>query len=171
MKKNCLTILLSIVLIMVSFICRSATSDWPERIERTLWVPSEAYKVMRNASQGVYSVSYKLDLCQPADSFLAGMVKQMKALGWSRLEFDPYNPGLKLNHAKQPGGLWDRYHHRPDGYNILQWIDDWEDSKKNVVRYCLRYRAINNDFRNACTLEVIVSYFPANMMQGLRIDK
>ncbi len=143
-----------------------AASAWPREIEKALWVPEGAYEVDRRAQSGVYSVSYKLNLCQPAESFISGMKRHMKRLSrWKRLDFDPYNPGLKLNHAREPVGRWDIYHHGPDGNDVMQWIDDWEDSGKNVVRYCLRYRAMNNGFQNACILEVIVSYLPGQIMR------
>ncbi len=149
------------------FACLVAASDWPDPVERSLWVPSGAYDMVRSASGDVYALSYKLNLCHPANEYLGGLVGQMNALGWRRQEFNPFNPNLRTNHARRAGGVWDLYHNRPDGYDVLQWIDDWEDAGKNVARYCLRYKVVNKDFQNACTLEVTATYFPAHVIEDL----
>ncbi len=143
-------------------------SEWPENISNSMWVPQNAFDIKRNAYplDGVYSVAYKMNLCQPASSFTKGMVSHMTAIGWKRLDEDPFNAGLKLNHARKPHARWDIYHHGPGGYYVMQWMDDWRDPEGNFARYALRFKGERiEDLTEACILEINVLYTPEKRMK------
>jgi hypothetical protein len=53
-----------------------------------------------------------------------------------------------------------------DGEKVYQWIDEWEDSKRNVVTYGLKYFGNYEMPENACGLEVVVIYIPAELLSG-----
>jgi hypothetical protein len=82
---------------------------------------------------------------------------------WKRLDFDFLNPKIKLNHARGQGGSWSHFSDR-DGNNIAQWIEDWEDPAKNIVRYGLKYQRKDKVSENTCLLEVVVVYIPAKAL-------
>jgi len=162
-KTKILKFILIIVLLLIS--CQKKQPDWPRDIMTSMWVPGEAQKVSYYTLKGTYQVKYKIDECYPAMKVIETIVSEMKTQGWKRLEFDSLNPKIKLNHARASGGMWSDFSDQ-DGNNISQWIEDWEDAQKNVVRYGLRYQTKSKVNENTCSLEVVVIFLPFKILEN-----
>ena len=147
-KTKILRVVLIVALLFIS--CQRKQPDWPRDIITSMWVPEEAQKVSYYTLEGTYQVKYEMEACYPAIKVIETIVSEMKKNGLKRLEFDFLNPKIKLNHARAPGGMWSDFSDQ-DGNNISQWIEDWEDSQKNVVRYGLRYQTKNKVNVNTCS--------------------
>ncbi len=161
-KTKILKFLLIIVLLLIS--CQKKQPNWPRDIITSMWVPEEAQKVNYYTHEGTYQVKYKIDACYPAIKVIETIVSEMKKQGWKRLEFDSLNPKIKLNHARAPGGMWSDFSDQ-DGNNISQWIEDWEDPQKNIVRYGLKYQTKSKVNENTCSLEVVVIFLPFKILE------
>jgi hypothetical protein len=77
------------------------------------------------------------------------------------MEYDIFNPKIKLNHATIEG--WSDFVDKQGKGKILQWIDDWMDNQKNFVRYWLKYKT--NTSEVPCKVEVIGIYIPAEAIR------
>ncbi len=161
-KATCLKFLLIIVLVLIS--CQKRQPDWPRDILTSMWVPKEAKQVSYYTHESTYQAKYKLNACYPAIQVIEAIVSEMEKKGWRRLEFDFLNPKIKLNHARAPGGMWSDFSDQ-DGNDISQWIEDWQDSQKNVVRYGLRYQAKSKVDENTCSLDVVVIFLPFKVLE------
>ena len=157
-----LKFVLIIVLLLIS--CQKKQPDWPRDIITSMWVPEEARKVNYYTHEGTYQVKYKIDECYPAKKVIETIISEMKKKGWKRLEFDSLNPKIKLNHARPPDGMWSDFSDQ-EGNNISQWIEDWEDAQKHVVRYGLRYQTRSKVNENTCSLEVVVVFLPFKILE------
>jgi hypothetical protein len=142
--------------------CQRPQLDWPKNITSAIWVPKEAWKTDYRILEGSYQVAYSVTSCYPAYNFIDIMVSKMASGRWRRLDFDFLNPKIRLNHARALGGTWSHIGDQ-DGNDVYQWIDDWEDSEGDLVRYWLRFRAKDKVTENTCTLEVVVIYIPAKI--------
>ena len=142
--------------------CQRAELDWPANVSSAIWVPKEARKIDNRTLEGSYQVAYSVTSCYPAYNFIDTMVTKMTSAGWRRLDFDSLNPKIKLNHARALGGTWSHIGDQV-GNDVYQWIDDWEDSGQNLVRYWLRFQARDKVTESTCTLGVVVIYIPSKI--------
>src|SRR4030042_3748854 len=149
------------LLLLIS--CQTKQPDWPRSILTSMLVPPEAQEVSYYALEGSYQVKYKLSACYPGIKFIETIVSEMKRHGWKRLEFTSLNPKIKLNHVRGKDGMWGHFLDT-EGNNIFQWIEDWEDPQKNLVRYGLKYKTKGEVNENTCSLEVIVIYMPFKIL-------
>lgn len=161
-RANVLKFLFIIILLLIG--CQKKQPDWPSDILTSIWVPREAQKVSYYTHEGTYQVKYELNTCYPAIKVIETIVSKMKKQGWKRLEFDSLNPKIKLNHARAPGGMWSNFSDS-EGNNISQWIEDWEGSQKNVVRYGLKYQKKGEINESTCLLEVVVIFLPFKILE------
>jgi hypothetical protein len=130
-------------------------------------VPKEATNINYYTLEGSFQVYYKTKANWPGDKFINSIVNYMSRIGWKRLEEDFLNPGRKLHWARE-GDIYIKWGFYEDkGIDVHLWMDDWEDSSKNIVRYSLKYRTKrNNNVSITCedsNLEVIVIYIPAEI--------
>ncbi len=148
--------------------CHNQAAVWPKTISSEMWVPKDAKEVHYYMLGGRYQIGYKVKMCYPAKEFIDGMVNEMTRRGWKRLEIDYLNPGLKMNYARTPAE-WSYFIDatKKKEEDVWQWIDDWEDDLKNIIRYSLRYESIRKNNLNGqkyfalpdtCELSVNVSY-------------
>ena len=157
-------IILGVFLIFLLVNCQRKQPDWPRDIINSIWVPKAAKEVSYYTLDGTYQVKYRIDMCYPAITLIETMVSEMNKKGCRRLEYDTLNPKIKLNRARKPGGMWSDFSDQ-QGNNISQWIEDWEDPQKNVVRYGLTYRSNNKVSEKTCSLEVIVVFLPFEILE------
>jgi len=149
--------------------CQTKQPNWPHYIMTSLWVPQGAKDVHYYTLGGSYQVKFNTNECYPGKSFIQAMVGAMTSEGWRRLDYYSLDPKIKLNHARVPGGLWSSFVDR-DGKKVYQWIDEWEDSKRNVVTYGLKYFGKYEVPENSCGLEVVVIYTTAELLSGERSE-
>ena len=142
--------------------CQEKPPQWPTQIMNNIWIPKEAQGIHYNRIDGSYQVIFTVKERHPGNRFIQAMVTEMIKKGWRRLDFDFLNPKLKTNHNRIPFGLWDHFIDEK-GKDIYQWIDDWEDSKKNIFRFFLKYRRKYKSAGEACTLEVVEIYIPMDL--------
>ena len=145
---------LFIILLLITA-CQATTPDWPEHILKCLWVPKNAKQVKFYTLNNTYQVTYRLGICYPSKEFIKSFVDAMGEFGWRRLDYDFRNPQIKANYAMAPGGKWDEFLDKKATITY-QWLDNFADSKKNIVQYWLRYKGGTN----TCDLEVHVIYLP-----------
>ena len=134
------TSLLSLLLISVVLLlgCQIRQPDWPSHVLTSIWVPHEAKRLGYYTLHDSYQVEYHVKECYPGKSFIKSMVSEMTKRAWKRKACDFLNPTIPLNHTRMPGDLWSHIIDK-DGCNVYQWIDDWQDSGNNIVRYWLKY--------------------------------
>ena len=156
------TLKFSLVVFFLLIGYQKQSQDWPKYILNSLWVPQEAQGVMYYKLEGSYQVKYRVNICYPATKFIETIVSEMTKYGWKRLDFDFLNPKIPLNHARSAGGMWSHFLDQ-NGNDISQWIDDWEDPKKNIVRYGFSYQEKARPSENTCSLEVVIIYLPTEV--------
>jgi hypothetical protein len=146
--------------------CQKQIPDWPKNIFESLWVPQGAEQIKYYFIKGSYQIGYEAKICYPGDDFINALVNEMKKRNWRRLEFDFLNPGLKLNHARGAGGTWSRFVDHNGKDDVYQWIEDWEDSQKNIVRYGFKYHIHKGGAvaQDKCSLKVNAIYIPAEIL-------
>lgn len=153
---------------MIMFLgCQKQQQDWPQSVTDNMWVDGKAKRIEKRILNGTYQIEYMTVECYPDKGFLKEMVQSMSKKGWKRLDYDFLNPAIQTNHVRMPGGLWS--HVEMKGKDTFQWIDDWEDSEKNIVRYFLRYQGENAAaLEKTCDLEVVVIYTPKKIREDIR---
>jgi hypothetical protein len=143
--------------------------DWPNNVITSFWVPQGAQDLRYYTRPENYQIICDVKICFPANNLIEEMINDMTAKGWKRLEFDHLNPWIKLHHARPYEGLalkWGRFSTQ-DGNIIFQWIEDWEDSQKNVIRYALMYRSKKIVPAEMCDLYVVSIYSTAEAIRKL----
>jgi|GEM_PF-2447689 len=143
--------------------------DWPDNVITSFWIPQGAQDLKYYTRPENYQISCDVKICFPAAKIIDEMVSDMEAKGWERLEFDHLNPWNKLNHARPDEWLalkWG-FFSTQDSAIMFQWIEDWEDSQKNVIRYGLQYRTKEKEAftDKMCDLHVVAIY---NTVEALR---
>ena len=108
-------------------------------------------------------------MCWPGEQYIAMVVTHMSRLGWNRLAEDFLNPELKLNWTRK-GDIVERWGFFVEkGKDIYQWIEDWEDAEKNLMRYGLKYKAERKGnvsiTPQTCDLEIIAIFIPKDIRQ------
>jgi hypothetical protein len=168
-KMNIAKISIVVFISLVALIgCnQDAVVTLPEKVKKPLFVPKEARNQKKYELNGSYQVSYKTAACWPGDQYIDAMVSHMSNLGWKRRDEDFLNPGLKMNSARD-GSIseeWSFFGEK--GKDVHQWIEDWEDSDKNIVRYGLKYRTERKNkisiTPESCDLEVVVIFIPQDI--------
>ena len=156
-------LIILILAIMVG--CQKGIPEWPKYVFESLWIPREAEKIEYHFIGGSYQIQYEVSICYPANDFISRLVNQMKNRKWTRLDFDFLNPGLNLNPARGLGGEWSRLVDRDRKRDVYQWIEDWEDSQKTIVRYVLKYRIPMGGgiTKDKCSLRVNAIYIPVEI--------
>ena len=154
----------------IVFGCQDKIPTWPQKIISNLYVPKDATRIKYSTLQGSYQVSYINIEPFPGGDHISAIVQHMQSHGWRRLEEDFLNPGLKpaLTRTGNIAIKWESY---LDGdQDVAQWIEDWEDSENNIVRYGLKYvHPTNRKFgfsEKDKDMKVVVIYVP----NGLRPD-
>jgi hypothetical protein len=150
--KSIRTFLIVVILVVG---CQNQHSAWPDYIMTSMWIPADAKDIRYDKLDDSYQIRYKVNECYPGSIFIRGMVGEMTRKGWQRLDVDFLDPRIKLNHAQLPGDIWSHFRDK-NGGDIYQWLDDWEDSQRNFVRYGLKYQAKHTAPENACSLEVVI---------------
>ncbi len=164
--KRILAILLTLAAAS-GFGCQAKVPNWPKDILISLFVPEDAKIDKYYTLQGSYQVIYSVREPFPGGQYLDNLVHNMSARGWRRLEEDFLNPGLKHSWAR-PGRVEMRYGSWVEGKDkrVFLWIEDWEDAKKNIVRYDIKYIG-REDSKGCVTLEksatVIAIYIPGEL--------
>jgi len=158
--KQTTRILLLVPMIVLFLGCQKQQPDWPNRVSASMWIDRKAKHIERQMLSGTYQIQYTVAECYPGKQFLQDMKQSMTDMGWKRLEYDFLNPSVQTSHGRAPGGLWSHIINS-DGKEAYIWIDDWEDSEKNIVRYSLKYQGENaSSLEKSCDLEVIIIYTP-----------
>jgi len=148
---------------------RRYSPDWPNNVIISFWVPQGAQDLKYYTRPENYQITCDVKICFPASNLIEEMINDMTAKGWKRLEFDHLNPWIKLHHVRPYEGLalkWGRFSTQ-DGNIIFQWIEDWEDSQKNVIRYALQYRTKEKEVvtDKMCDLYVVSIYSTAEAIR------
>ena len=145
------------------------TLNWPEKVKTSLFIPQKVKSQEYYELNGTYQTMYKASMCWPGEQYIDMVVTHMSKLGWKRLDEDLLNPGLKLHWAKK-GSItqkWGFYVEK--GKDVYQWIEDWEDADKNLVRYGLKYKTEGKGnisiTSETCDLEVAVIFIPKEIRQ------
>jgi hypothetical protein len=143
--------------------CEKGSDSWPPNVKDTLFVPDKQEYIKYYKLEGTYQVIYKANICWPAEEFINSTVEHMSKRGWRRLEEDFMNPGLKHNWTREKFRQWSFFLDQK-GMDVHQWMDDWEDKDKNIVRYGFRYitkRENNTSITSrTCNLDAVVIYMP-----------
>lgn len=158
-----LKLLILIVVLVIS--CQSQQApNWPQYVMSSLWVPNNARDVRYYRMADSYQVKYRVDERYPGKIFIKEMINNMNQRGWQRLDYDFLNPKIKASHIKTADGAWDSYVD-VDGTTVAQWIDDWQDTGKNHIRYGLSYRGKNGFSANTSNLEVFAIFITAESVK------
>lgn len=151
---------LMLIVVFLSVGCQNRP-DWPQQVTASMWIDKGAQNLQRNILNGTLQIQYTASDCYPGNRFLQTMQYEMQKRGWERLDHDFLNPTIVANHRRMSGGLWS---HILDGRgnHVYQWIDDWQDSNNNVIRYGLKYRSESKNVtpENICKLDVAIIYIP-----------
>ncbi len=116
--------------------------SWPEKVKASLFIPQKVKSQEYYELNGTYQTTYKTGVCWPGEQYIDMVVTHMSKHGWHRLDEDFLNPGLKLNWARK-GSIFERWGFFVEqGKDVYQWIEDWEDADKNLVRYGLKYKTV-----------------------------
>ena len=112
---------------------------------------------------GVWQVQYNVQIEYPAEDILRFIRGSLEGQGWQPLNEDVLNPGLPTSHVNG----WQQY---TDGRTspkaeVRQWLGQWKNPSGDVVWYRLQYRYEEATMPNLKTIEIIASYFPANVVQ------
>ena len=166
MKKVICFILLQTFLVLLINGCEKSHDSWTPKIKDTLFVPEKFDYIKYYKLEGTYQVIYKANICWPAEEFINSTVEHMSKRGWHRLEEDYLNPGLKHNWTREKYRQWGFFIDQK-GMDVHQWMDDWEDKDKNIVRYGFRYitkRESNTIISSrTCNLDAVVIYMPHDL--------
>ena len=166
MKIVICLILLQTFLVLLINGCEKSPDSWPPKIKDTLFVPEKYDYIKYYKLEGTYQVSYKANICWPAEEFINSTVEHMSKWGWRRLEEDYLNPGSKHNWTREKYRQWSFFIDQK-GMDVHQWMDDWEDKDKNIVRYGFRYitkRENNTSITSrTCNLDAFVIYMPRDL--------
>jgi len=147
--------------------CQDKIPTWPEKIISNLYVPKDAKKIKYYALQGSYQVSYINIEPFPGGNYIDSLVRHMQSHGWKRLEEDFLNPGLKPAWTRA-GNISIKWGSYLDGdQDVAQWIEDWEDSENNILRYDLKYvHPTNRKFgfsEKDKNMKAVVIYVPKDL--------
>lgn len=137
--------------------CQERLPEWPHSIISNIWIPKIAQDVQYNMIDRSYQVTFKVRECYPGNAFISEMVKEMTKRGWRRLDFDILDSKIILNHKRLPVAVWDHFIDKK-GEDVYQWMEDWEDSQKNIIWFGLRYHQKKKNIEKECNLEVIEGY-------------
>ena len=164
--KRVLTILLALA-VAWEFGCQAKVPNWPSDILSSLFVPVNARTDKYYTLQGTYQVIYTVPEAFPGSQYVKELVNNMSARGWRRLKEDFLNPGLKHSWAR-PGQVEMQFGSWVEGKDkrVYLWMEDWEDAKKNIVRYDIKYIA-REDSKGRITLDksatIIAIYIPGEL--------
>ena len=156
---------LALLMIVAMFCaCQNKTSNWPKEVTSSLIVPETSTDIKYYELSGSYQAMYKTAACYPAEQFIKLIADQMTSHGWKRLQENSLNPGIKNSWAR--GGTifeqWGFFLEKGD--DVHQWVEEWEDSQRNLVTYFLRYRTKRKGNQSIsskdCDLEVTAIYVP-----------
>jgi len=143
------------------------TLNWPEKVKASLFIPQKVINQEYYELNGTYQTTYKTNMCWPGEQFIDMVVTHMSKHGWKRLDEDFLNPGLKLHWARK-GSIVERWGFFVEkGKDVYQWIEDWEDPDKNLVRYGLNYKTERKGnisiTPETCDLEIVVIFIPKDI--------
>jgi len=163
-KVVCLLVLQAFMALLMNG-CEKSPASWPPSIKDTLYVPEKYEYIKYYELAGTYQVIYKANICWPAEEFITSTVEHMSRWGWRRLEEDYLNPGLKLNWTREKFRQWGFFIDQK-GMDVHQWMEDWEDKDRNIVRYGFRYITKRENSTSitsrTCNLDAVVIYVPHN---------
>jgi hypothetical protein len=139
--------------------------EWPKDVSDSIWMPRSAKDLRLTVADAVYQAYYRADICYPAKNLIEQTRSFMKSKGWSRSEYDLFNPRLKLPYLLGGGIAWAGY----------PWDEYWKDRAGNVVWYQYSYdvnvdvhdvnaasqTAYWNAVYKSCNLIGIVRYYPS----------
>lgn len=146
--------------------CKQTSETWPAQIRATVdLVITEKHEELKYYQlYGTYQAIYKTTVCWPAEQFIAALAEGMARHGWHRLAEDSLNPGLKHSWARQ-GSIFEQWgSYLEKDFEVHQWMEEWEDSNNNIVRYALKYTTKRKGniiiTSRDCSLDVAVIYTP-----------
>ena len=158
------------ILLMLYFMlsCQNSAVNWPKNVTSSIWLAEDAQKIHYSVpEEGIYQVAYNVKVCYPAKEFIDKIVTEMKRREWKLLEFDYLDPRFKSNSARA-SAEWSYFidARGKEEADVWQWIDDWEDGSRNLIRYLLKYTrkrtgGLKEGYLKSpetCELQVIVSY-------------
>lgn len=145
--------------------CATRDEPWPQRVTDSLWIPKMA-QVEARYYDGSYTCTYTAHVCYPAKDLIDGMVATMKAKGWKRLAYDPFNPSVPLSNTLN---RWNRGLDKD--YRVgYGWYESWEDLERNIIEYRFEYRRPKrSDFISDkdCSLWGSSSYIPKDVVGAM----
>lgn len=169
-----MNILKKVLIIQIIFIALSGCHqgkilNWPEKAKAGLFIPEKAESLEYYALNGTYQTTYKTSTCWPGEQYIDVVITHMSKLGWKRLAEDFLNPELKLNWTRK-GDIVERWGFFVEkSKDVYQWIEDWEDADKNLVRYYLSYKTERKGkvsiTPETCDLDVVAIFIPKEIRQ------
>ena len=153
------SIFFAIICIFICACCwASPEIRWPSNIAKNTYIPSAAKDVSYSSSGGAFKVSYRVNICYPAKSVIQAASALMRSRGWTRMIYDPENPGVPL-----PPDYPENEH---SWLGFYPWTPYWADSSGNIVSYEYSYEVNENLFpidcfeavRRSCSLVGTVVY-------------
>jgi hypothetical protein len=166
-----MNILKIILLVQILFIVllgchEDRTSTWPEKAKTSMFIPQKAKNQEYYELKGTYQTAFRTLACWPGEEYIDMMVAYMSKNGWTRLDEDFLNPGLRPSWAIK-SSIGEKWGHFVDKSTYFhQWVEDWEDSDKNLVRYWLKYRTKNPAITSdSCDLNAVAIFIPKEVRQ------
>jgi hypothetical protein len=157
---------LIVLLLLICSCCYADTNTdtdqgWPQYVSDSMWLPLSAEDVKHSVVRGEFQTYYRADICYPAKSLIDDMARFMKSRGWSRSEYDLFNPRNKLPSFLAGGIAWRGY----------PWWDYWKDTAGNVVFYQYDYDvgapsslySFETAVQKPCSLRGLVVYYPSDV--------
>jgi len=169
--KNNIFLLFLVLLLPGLFWCRTSVPPWPDYITNSLWHPNETLKTKFTTYLETYTLEYKAKVCFPAENLIETMATDMRTKGWERLEFDFLGSGIHTHYSRPSFTFAFKWGHFLDGTDhIYLWMDDWKDSKNNIIRYSFRYRSkerVDEFAQKPCTVEGTATFIPAEQVDKM----
>ena len=150
--------------------CRGPHSQNPKDYDSSLIVLDNAKDVRFAKYYKTDQVSYHIAVNYPASGVIEEIASRLKATGWVALTEDYLNQGIKSSLIRGWGYFIDGT--KNPNEEVHQWMADWQNDKRDIVRYSLRYSYPINGKKDMTNLLIVVIYSPAEVVnENKRIIK
>jgi hypothetical protein len=149
--------------------CQRPSNSAKRHADSLIVAPSAINPAYLAFPDGREELTYLVDTEYPEQSTIAFLSTQLQNRRWAPLSRDFLEPGLGSSEVR--GWMEFEDASREPRTTVRQWRVDWEDGKRNVTLYYLKYwypMSGAHDPPDSRMLHVVALYIPAAVAQNMR---